>query len=79
MTVAAKAEPHADFAGDRAHGAARNAEQADLLHVSGMPKPVLFFGELLRAAAGAEDYADFPFLVHRHGGGIQPGVLDGFV
>src|SRR5580700_9118628 len=56
MTVASKAEAHTDFAGDRAHGSARNAEEADLLDVSGMPEPVLFFGEFLCATACAKDH-----------------------
>ena len=78
VAVAAKAEAHADFAGNRAHGSAGNAEQAHLLDVSGMPEPVLFFGEFLGAAAGAEDHADFAFFVHRHGRRVEAGVPDGF-
>ena len=78
VAVAAKAEAHADFAGDRAHGAAGDAEQADLLDVSAVPEPVLLFGKFLRAAAGAENHADLALFVHRHGGGIEARVLDGF-
>ena len=79
MAVAAKAKAHADFAGNGAHGAAGNAEQADLLDVSGMPEPVLFFGKFLRAAAGAEDHADFALLLHRTWRrGSSAGVLNGF-
>src|SRR5438445_13604472 len=57
VAVPSKSEAHTDFTRDRAHGSARNAEQADLLDMPGMPEPVLFLGELLRAAARAQDYA----------------------
>src|SRR5579863_7461174 len=78
MTVAAESEAHADFARDGAHRAARDAEQADLLNVVGMPEPVLFFRKFLCAASSAEDDSDLAFLIHRHRGGIEAGVLDGF-
>ena len=78
VAVAAKSEAHADFAGKRSHGAAGNAEQADLLDVSAMPEPVLLLGKFLRAAARAQNHADLALFFHRHGGGIEAGILDRF-
>ena len=51
MAVAAKSKSHADFAGNRTHRAAGDAEQAYLFDVPAMPQAVLFFGKFLRAAA----------------------------
>src|SRR5579872_283102 len=79
MAVAAEAEAHGDFARQRAHGATRNAEEAHLLDVSGVPKAVLLFGELLGSAAAAEDHADLALFVHGHCFGIEAGVANGFV
>src|SRR5580658_3937742 len=78
VAVPAKTEAHADLARNRAHSSAWNTEQADLLDVAGMPKPVLFFRELLRAATRPEDYADLAFFLHAHCGWIESGVLDSF-
>ena len=78
VAVAAKSEAHADFAGKRAHCAAGNAEDAHLLHVSAVPKPILLLGKFLRAAPGAQDYANLPFLVQRHGYGIETRISDCF-
>ena len=78
VAVAAKSKTHADFAGQRSHGAAWNAEKADLLDVSAMPEPVLLFGKFLGAAPGPENHANLTLLLHRHGGGIESRVLDGF-
>ena len=75
VAIAAKSEAHADFAGQRAHGAAGDAEQADLLDVSGVPEPVLLFGKFLSATARAEDHANLALLLHRHVGVIDAGVL----
>ena len=62
---AAQAEAHADFAGERAHGPAGNAEQAHVFHVAGEPQPHLLLGELLRAAARAQHHADLALLLQR--------------
>src|SRR5207302_3105538 len=78
VAVPAKAEAHADFAGKRAHCAAGNAEDTDLLYVSAVPEPILFLGKFLRAAPGTEDHANLPFLVQRHGCGIEASILDCF-
>src|SRR5579863_1038004 len=78
VTVTAKAEAHGDFAGDRAHSSAGNAEQTHLFYVSGMPEPVLLLGEFLRSAAGAEDHANLAFFFHRHRSWIELGIANGF-
>ena len=78
VAVAAKSKAHADFAGQRSHSAAGNAEQADLFYVSAVPEAVLLLGKFLRAAAGSQNHADLALLLHRHGGGIEAGILDGF-
>src|SRR5215469_5955140 len=51
VTVAAKTESHANLARNRSHCSTGNAEDADLLHLSAMPQPVLLFGKLLCATA----------------------------
>ena len=43
-----------------------------------VPEPVLLLGKFLRAAAGAEHDADLALLLHRHSGGIETGITDGF-
>src|ERR1700731_3751767 len=58
VAIAAEPKTHLDFARHRAHGPAGNAEQTDLLDVSGMPEAVLLFGEFLRPSARADDNAD---------------------
>src|ERR1700761_3120595 len=56
---AAQAETHGDFAGKRANSASRNGVDAALLLVAVVVEAVLLFGEILAAAARANDYADF--------------------
>ncbi len=77
MAVPAEAEAHGDFAGNGAHSAAGDAEKAHLLDASGVPEAVLFLGELLRAAARAEDHANLPLLVEVHPGMVEAGVCEG--
>ena len=66
VAVSAESETHADFARDRPHRSAGNAENADLFHVPAMPQPVLLFGKFLRAAARPENHANLAFFLHRH-------------
>ena len=66
MTVAAETKLHADLAGNRPHGAAGDAKNADLLFFPAVPQAIHLFGEFLRAAAGAQNYSDFALLVDRH-------------
>ena len=78
MAEAAEAEPHGDLAGQRADGAGGNGVDAALLQEPSIVKAVLFFGEVLAAAAGADDDTDAAELVARHAADIQPGVAHGF-
>src|SRR4029077_4594870 len=79
VAVAAAAEAHRDFARDRAHGAAGNAEQADLLDVSRVPKPVLLFGKFLRATARSQNHAYLALLVERHRRVVESGIFQSLV
>ena len=70
----AEAEAHGDFAGQRADGAGGNGVDAALLQVAGVVEPVLLFGEILAAAAGADNDADAAQFVARHGVRVQARV-----
>ena len=70
----AETEAHGDFAGQRADGAGRDGIHAALLLMAGIEEPVLLFGEILAAAAGADNHADLAQFVARHGGGVEAGV-----
>jgi hypothetical protein len=76
VAVSAKPETHRDFARNRAHGSARNAKQADLLDVSGVPETVLFLGKLLRASTRAENHADLALLREPHRGVVEPRIFE---
>ena len=51
---------------------------AALLHVAGVIETVLLLGELLAAAAGADDHADAAQFLARHGGRLQAGIAQRF-
>src|SRR5215469_15996682 len=71
VAVSTETKAHGDFAGDRPHGSARNAEQADLLDMTGVPEPILLLRKLLRSPSGAENHTDLPLLFERHLRGIE--------
>src|SRR5207249_9331523 len=58
MAQPAEAEPHGNFAGQRADGDGGYGVRATLLLMSGVIQAVLLFGEVLAAAARSDDYAD---------------------
>src|SRR5690349_10293127 len=75
MTVSAEPEPHADFAWNRSHRTAGNAEDAALLFFPAVPELVLRFREFLRTPAGAEHNTDLPLLLYRHSTDVETRVL----
>src|SRR5579871_354016 len=78
VAEAAKTEAHRHFAGQRADGARGDGIDAALLLLARIVQPVLLFGEVLAASAGADDDADTAQFVAAHGGGIETSVIEGF-
>ena len=78
VAQAAKAEPHGDFAGQRADGAGGDGVHAALLDEAGVEEAVLLFREILAAAAGADDHADPAQFVARHGVGVEARIRHRF-
>jgi hypothetical protein len=74
MAEPAEAEPHGDFARKRANGGGGNGVDAALLLQASIVEPVLFLGELLAAAAGADKHADAAQLSAGHGPPVEPCV-----
>src|SRR5580704_19389553 len=61
-----EAKAHGHFAGQRADSGGGNHIHAALLLQAGIIEPILLFGKLLTAAAGAQHDADFSQLVAIH-------------
>ena len=74
MAVSAETKTHADFAGNRSHGSARNTKQADLFFLAAVPQAVHLLGKFLRSAAGAKNDSDLALLFNRHGSEIEAGI-----
>jgi hypothetical protein len=71
---AAEAEVHGDFAGEGADGRGRNHIDGAVLELAGEIETVLFLGEGLAAAAGADDDGNLSKLVAGEGSGVEAGI-----